>query len=118
MKYLYQLGLILAFSLAGEMLHALLPIPVPAAIWGILLMLAALSTRLLRVEMVRETGRFLVMLLPLLFVVPTVGLMDCFGVVFAHWIPILVILVAGTAVTFGVSGLVTRFLTRGGDRDA
>lgn len=118
MKYVCQLGLILAFSLAGELLAALVPLPVPAAIWGMVLMLIALLTRLLRVEMVRETGRFLVTILPLLFVVPTVGLMACFDLVFQNLVPILVILVLGTVVTFGVSGLVTRIFTRGGDRDA
>ncbi|MBR6762924.1 MAG: CidA/LrgA family protein [Clostridia bacterium] len=118
MKYVCQLGIILGFSLAGELLAALVPLPVPAAIWGMVLLLAALLTRFLRVEAVGEVGRFLVTILPLLFVVPTVGLMACFDLVFANLVPILVILVVGTVVTFGVGGLVTKIFTRGGDRDA
>ena len=118
MKYVHQLGIILAFSLLGELLSALVPFPVPAAIWGMVLLLLALLCRILRVEAVRETGRFLVSILPLLFVVPTVGLVDCFDLVANNWVPILVILVVGTVVTFGVSGGLTRLFTRGGDRDA
>ncbi len=38
MKYIRQLGIILLVSFLGELLHYLLPLPVPASIYGIVLL--------------------------------------------------------------------------------
>ena len=41
MRYLKQFTIILTISLLGEVLHYFIPLPVPASIYGLLLMLAA-----------------------------------------------------------------------------
>ena len=38
MKYLYQLLLILSFTLLGETMAWLVPLPIPAAVWGLVWM--------------------------------------------------------------------------------
>ena len=38
MRYVKQFGIILLISFLGEVLHALLPLPVPASIYGIVLL--------------------------------------------------------------------------------
>ena len=43
MKYLRQFGLILLFSFLGEALRALIPLPVPASIYGMALLFLALA---------------------------------------------------------------------------
>ena len=43
MRYLKQFTIILTISLLGEVLHYIIPLPVPASIYGLLLMLAALA---------------------------------------------------------------------------
>lgn len=115
MKYIRQFGLILLFSLAGDLCHRLLPFPVPASIYGMVLLLLSLLCRLVRVENVKETGNFLVSLLPLLFVVPTVGLMTCWDLIRADVLEIAVVIVITTILTFGVSGTLTRIFRKGGD---
>ena len=118
MKYIRQTALILLFTLAGELCHILLPIPVPASIYGMVLMLIALATKILRVEAVKETGTFLVSLLPLLFVVPTVGLIGCMDLIRGNIIRIVLMIILTTALAFGVSGLIAKALGKGGeDRD-
>ena len=118
MKYVRQFAVIMGFSLAGELLHQLLPIPIPASIYGMVLLFLALACRLVKVEAVKETGAFLVSLLPLLFVVTTVGLMGCWSLI-GDKLPQLAILVAVTTVlTFGVSGLLTKLLRKDGEEDA
>lgn len=104
MKYVNQFCVILGFSLLGEALHALLPLPIPASIYGLLSLFAALAFRWVRVERIRETGAFLTGLLPLLFVSPVVNLMDCWAQVSPALLPILAVVVASTLITFGVSG--------------
>ena len=48
MKILRQFGLILAITFAGEVLKALLPLPIPASIYGMVIMLVGLVSGLLR----------------------------------------------------------------------
>ena len=43
MKYIFQFARITAFCLAGEVLAAVLPLPIPASVYGLLLLAAALS---------------------------------------------------------------------------
>ena len=45
MKYVRQIGIILGITLAGEFLNQILPLPVPAGVYGLFLMLAALMFR-------------------------------------------------------------------------
>ena len=110
MKYLKQFGIILLFTVLGEALHALLPLPVPAAIYGLVLLFLALLFRLIRPETIRETSGFLVSLLPLLFVAPLVGLAASFDLIRGDILAILLIIVAGLVLTFGVSGAVVQGL--------
>ena len=68
MKFITQFLLILAFSFAGELLHWLLPLPVPASIHGIALLFAALLKGWVRVSDVREVSTFLIAVMPVMFI--------------------------------------------------
>jgi holin-like protein len=109
MKYLHQILLILLFSFLGEVLHALLPWPIPASIYGMLLLFAALSMKIIRVEQVKDGGSFLVSFLPVLFVPPIVSLLDCWNQLKSHLIPIVPILIGSTVLCFAVSGRITQW---------
>ena len=56
MKYVKQFGIILLISFAGEVLNYLLPLPVPASIYGLVLMFLCLQLRVFRLEDVRDTA--------------------------------------------------------------
>lgn len=112
MQYIRQLGVILGFSLLGEICHYLIPLPVPASIYGMVLLFAALSLKILPKSWVRQTGGFLVSILPLLFVAPVVGLISCLDVVAENLAAMAVICVVPTFLTFAVSGLVTQKLLK------
>ena len=60
MKFVRQFMIILAISFVGELLHALLPLPVPASIYGLVLMLIGLQTGILPLNAVNEAGGFLI----------------------------------------------------------
>ena len=115
MKYVLQFGIIMLFSLAGDLCHMLLPFPIPASIYGMVLLFAALALKLLKVESVKETSAFLVSLLPLLFVIPTVGLMAYWDLIRADVFQIAILIVVTTILTFGVSGMLTKVFRKGGD---
>lgn len=115
MKYIRQLGIILLFSFAGELCHMVLPVPIPASIYGMVLLLLALGLKIVKVEAVKETGNFLVSMLPLLFVVPTVALMGCWELIREDLLKIALLIVVTTVLTFGVSGCLTKGFRKGGD---
>ena len=68
MKYLRQFCIILLVSALGEGLHILLPLPVPASVYGLVLMLGALASGILKLEQVEEAADFLVEIMPVMFV--------------------------------------------------
>lgn len=75
-KYIFQFARITAFCLAGEVLAAVLPLPIPASVYGLLLLAAALKFGVLKLDQVRETGLFLTGIFPLLFVPAAAGVME------------------------------------------
>ena len=52
MKYVRQFLIILVVSFAGELLNFLLPLPVPASIYGLVIMLLCLMTGLIPLDAV------------------------------------------------------------------
>lgn len=115
MRYLRQFLWIVGFTLAGEALHAWVPLPVPAAVWGLVLLFVALESGKLRLDSVQQCGQFMLGLMPLLFIAPAVGLIDSWPMLARVWPAVLAIILASTLVVFGVSGWVTqRLLDRAG----
>lgn len=110
MKYLKQLFIILAFSLAGELLQTLIPLPIPAAIYGFALLFAALCTGLLSPEKIAATAEFLIAVMPVFFVAPVVNLLACYDVIAPQLVPICVIIAVSTFLVFGIAGFVTQRL--------
>ncbi len=117
MKYLSQFLIILGFTFAGEALQRLVPLPIPASVYGLLLLFGALCLGIVKLEQVKETGHFLASILPVLFVAPTVGIIEYWGLISAQLLPIALILVASTVLTFGIAGRIAQYLSgKGGDR--
>lgn len=58
MKHLKQFLIILLFSFLGEGLKALLPLPVPASIYGLVLLFAALELGIIKLSAVEDAGKF------------------------------------------------------------
>ena len=108
MKYLTQFLRILAFTLAGELLQRLVPLPIPASVYGLVLVFAALNTGLVKLEQVKDAGGFLISILPILFVSPAVGILDNWEAIRGALIPILALTLLSTVLTFGIAGRATQ----------
>lgn len=118
MKYFKQILLIMLFTCLGELLHIWIPAPIPASIYGMVLMFLALSLKIIKVEAVADAGGFLVSILPVLFVVPLVSLMDYWSAIKDAIVPIFFIILASTLLVFGLSGRVTQWIMeRKGGKD-
>ena len=112
MRYLGQFSIILLFSLAGEALHALLPLPVPASIYGIVLLLACLMAGVVRVDAIREVSSFLIEITPVMFIPAAVGLMESFGLLLPSLGAYLAIMAVSTFAVMAVAGRVTQAVIR------
>ena len=108
MKYLTQFLRILAFTLAGELLQRLVPQPIPASVYGLVLLFGALNTGLVKLEQVKDAGGFLISILPILFVSPAVGILDNWEAIRGALIPILALTLLSTVLTFGIAGRATQ----------
>lgn len=112
MKYLRQFLIILLFSFLGELLKTVLPLPVPASIYGLLLLFAALESGAVKLAAVQETGRFLIEIMPVMFIPAGVGLIDSWDALKPICIPVTVIMVVSTVIVMVVSGRVTQYAIR------
>ena len=112
MKYIPQFLYILSFSFIGEVLQAVVPLPIPAAIYGLLLLLVALSTGLLKVKQVEDAANWLISIMPILYVPICVKILEYWGVISQNAAAIITITVVSTFLVFAVSGLVTQGLMK------
>lgn len=99
-------------SFLGEVLHHYLPLPIPSSIYGLVILFVGLMTGVVKLEHVEETGRFLIEIMPLMFIPAAVGLLESWGILAPIWIPIIGITLITTVIVMIVSGKVTQFVIR------
>lgn len=112
MKYLRQFLLILIFSFLGELLRYLIPLSIPGSIYGLVLLFIALMTGIVKLPQVKEASKFLIEIMPLVFIPAGVGLLNSWSVLQPILLPVTVITVVSTAVVMVVSGWVTQLVIR------
>lgn len=112
MKFLRQFMVILAISFVGEVLKYMIPLPIPASIYGLVILFVALETGLIRLSAVKDTAKFLIEIMPLMFIPAGVGLLDSWGVLQPVILPVAVITIVSTIIVMGVSGVVTQAVIR------
>lgn len=104
MKFMKQLMIILSISLIAELMEYLIPLPVAASIYGLALMLTGLITHIIPLEKVENAADYLVEILPILFIPPTVSVMASAQELKQMLIPLCVISVVSTVLVMGSAG--------------
>lgn len=112
MKYIRQFVIILFISFIGEALKYVLPLPIPASIYGLVLMFVLLETKVLKVEAVQDAGKFLIEIMPMMFIPAAVELIDAWNVLQPILLQVAVITVVSTVGVMAVSGRVTQMVIR------
>lgn len=120
-KYLFQFARILVFCFLGEILHAVLPLPLPSSIYGLILLLLALRLKVIQLEDVKEVGLFLTGIFSLLFVPAAAGVMELWAEMGSMLLPILLSIFPVTVLVLITSGHTTQAMVRrkqkGADHD-
>lgn len=107
MKYLRQAAIILLVTCIGELLHYFLPLPIPASIYGLLLMFGLLLSHAVKLESVEAVGDLLVEIMPVMFIPAGVGLLVSWGELQAMLVPVCVITAAVTLAVMVVTGKIS-----------
>lgn len=105
MKYVKQFLIILFICFLGELCRYLIPLPIPASIYGLVIMLASLMTGILKDEQVDETALFLVDIMPVMFIPAGAGLLISYNALRPHLTAIIIITVVTTIIVMGVTGM-------------
>lgn len=116
MKYFKQFGIIAGVSFIGEVLHAVLPLPIPASVYGLVLMVVLLLTQAVKLEMIEETADFFISMTGIFFVPSAVGLMNYMGYVQGSVVQLLLMCVVSTVIVLVVTGHVAQLIMKYRDR--
>ena len=108
MRIIKQFLIILFISFIGEILNQLLPFPIPASIYGMTIMFLCLVSGLIKLDEVKEAGKFLIEIMPVMFIPAGVGLMSSWGVLKPMLLPVSAITVVVLVAVMVVSGSVSQ----------
>lgn len=112
MKFLRQFMIILLLSFLGEVLKMFIPLPIPASVYGLVLMLLCLVTGILKTSQVKEAAFFLIEIMPVMFIPTAAGLIDSWKVLQPLLLPILVITVVITIFVMVVTGKIAQMIAQ------
>jgi len=112
MKFLRQFMIILFISFLGETLKMFIPLPIPASVYGLVLMLICLCSGLIKLNQVKDAAFFLIEIMPVMFIPAAVGLIDSWSALRPILFPVLVIIVLITILVMAVTGLVSQKIAK------
>lgn len=110
MRYLLQAVIIAAVTFAAELIKYFVPLPVPASIYGLLLLFALLKSGLLKLEQIEDLGNLLLELMPLLLVPASVSVLTALDAIQRMLLPVLVMGFIGTTAVMLVTGLLSQWM--------
>ena len=112
MTFLRQFMIILLLSFLGEVLKMFIPLPIPASVYGLVLMLVCLMTGVLKTSQVKDAAFFLIEIMPVMFIPAAAGLIDSWKVLQPLLLPILVITVVITVFVMVITGKVAQMIAQ------
>lgn len=112
MKFLRQFMIILLLSFLGEVLKMFIPLPIPASVYGLVLMLVCLMTGVLKTSQVKDAAFFLIEIMPVMFIPAAAGLIDSWKVLQPLLLPILIITVVITIFVMVVTGKIAQMIAQ------
>lgn len=112
MKFIRQTLWIIFFTFVGEVLNKVLPLPVPAGVYGLILMLIFLMRGIVRLDEVEDVGNFLLETMSIMFLPAAVGIMTVTKLLFPVLLPYTVIIFISTFLVISVTGLSAELILR------
>ena len=108
MKIFLQIGIIFGICWISELAQSLLPFAFPASVIAMMVLLLLLLTGAVRSDHIRETANFLLTNMAILFLPSLVGILEHIDLLQQYWVPLLLICVISTFLTFAATALSVR----------
>ena len=108
LNYMFQLSIIFGISFVGELLNRLLPLPIPASVYGLAILFLLLCTKIIKLEQVEKVSEYLMAIMPLFFIEPTVGIMNSYGLVKGNLLALFIACFLSFVSVMAVTGLVSQ----------
>lgn len=112
MNYIFQLAIIFGISFLGEVLNAILPLPVPASVYGLAILFLLLCTKIVKLEQVETVSEYLMAIMPLFFIEPTVGIINSYGLVKGSILTLFLACFLSFVAVVAVTGMVSQAMIR------
>lgn len=112
MKYMMQIGIIATISFIAELLHYFLPLPIPASVYGLVILFVLLCLKVIKLPQIEEVADWMLSIMPIFFIAPSVGLINSFESIQGQVVPLLLICFLSTVVVTALTGLVSQGIIR------
>ena len=103
---------IIGITFVGELLKYMLPLPIPASIYGMVIMFVGLMTGVIKFDAVKDVGKFLIEIMPIMFIPAGVGLMSSWSVLKPLLLPVSIITVVTIITVMGAAGRSSQWVIR------
>ena len=112
MKIIKQFGIIFSLCWLATVIEGLLPIAFPASVIAMLLLLVSLLAGVLKIDHIREKSDFLLANMAFFFIPAGVNVINYLDILKENWLPLLLICVITTVVTFAATAYSVRLVMR------
>lgn len=112
MKYMMQIGIIATLSFIAELLHFFLPLPIPASVYGLVILFVLLCLKVIKLPQVEDVADWMLSVMPIFFIAPSVGLINSFDSIKGQVIPLVFICFISTVVVTALTGLIAQGIIR------
>ncbi|ARF68303.1 hypothetical protein B7C51_11510 [Paenibacillus larvae subsp. pulvifaciens] len=108
--FLTQAFIFSVIMLVSHIITALLPIPMPASVIGLVLLFVLLCLKVVKLEQVESFGAALTGIIGFLFVPSGISVMNSLGVMQQFGLQIILVIFAATAILLAVTGLFSQMI--------
>lgn len=112
MKYIIQAGIIATISFIGELLHFFVPLPIPASVYGMVILFVLLCLKVIKLPQVEDVANWLLSVMPIFFIAPSVGIINSFDSIKGQVLPLVFICFISTIVVTALTGFVAQGIIR------
>lgn len=112
MKYVKQAGIIASISFAAEMLHYFISLPVPASVYGLVLLFLLLCMKVIKLSQIEDVANWMLSIMPVFFIAPSVALVNSFESVKGQVISFVLVCFLSTIIVTAVTGVVSQGMIR------
>lgn len=110
MDYMKQFGIIAVVAIIAEILKAIIPLPVPSSVWGMLVMFFLLTVKVVKLHQVEKVADYLLAIMPILFVPYGVALAEDAELIKSNIAAIVIISVVSTIICFAVTAILSQII--------